>query len=668
MTPTPLATLPAGCVNILINGDFELDGSWIFGRDPIPAKYTGAQIHGGVRAVQLGNPPDSGVTNKVSFSSIRQHVVLPGRGLTAQLRWWHYYGTEEAVDPNPTAQSDRQEVMLLSPNGRALRIIRRVRNNDSGWVQDSADITEFMGQSFYLYFNVFNDSNGSRTWMYLDDVELSVCYPPATATAPPTATYTPSPTPTITPTPSITPTPTDTPTMTPTGPCSCASDTLNCSDFSTQPEAQACYNYCESTGHGDIHRLDGDNNGLACQSLPVTVTATLTPTPTPTPTDTPTLTPTPTGPCTCESDTYNCSDFSTQPEAQACYNYCKDTGHGDIHRLDGNNNGRACESLPMTVTASALVFPPAAAAAQAPQQAPAAVPLPGQASPVVPTLAPNQCIELVNNGDFEAAGPGWNLLAGADPPVYVTDNTFNHSGQAMQLGILGDMRNQKSISAVDQTIYLPAAAPSIVLSFRYYPIYDVPPGPGDLQYVDIYNALTGQFANRVLGVQQNDRTWLAKTFDLTALAGQPIRLFFAVNNDGVAGRTAMILDSVSIQACNITATVTPVPPTATAANTPVNDPSGLAATPTGDLGAALPGGSLAGRQLGPIRRGPHLVGALGCDCRVGRHLGRDRLCGLGHHRRVETAGLMTRPGKQYAKDGFAHEKSQRGQTRLNTPG
>lgn len=51
--------------------------------------------------------------------------------------------------------------------------------------------------------------------------------------------------------------------------------------------------------------------------------------------------------CKCDLNTYNCDDFQTHLEAQACYDYCVSLGKGDIHRLDGNDNdGSACESLP----------------------------------------------------------------------------------------------------------------------------------------------------------------------------------------------------------------------------------------------------------------------------------------------------------------------------------
>lgn len=44
-------------------------------------------------------------------------------------------------------------------------------------------------------------------------------------------------------------------------------DQYNCDDFATQPEAQKFF---ENAGgvKGDTNRLDGDKNGVACQSLP----------------------------------------------------------------------------------------------------------------------------------------------------------------------------------------------------------------------------------------------------------------------------------------------------------------------------------------------------------------------------------------------------------------
>ena len=49
--------------------------------------------------------------------------------------------------------------------------------------------------------------------------------------------------------------------------------------------------------------------------------------------------------CDCSSNIYNCDDFSTHAEAQTCFEFCGGVSN-DIHRLDGDSDGDACESLP----------------------------------------------------------------------------------------------------------------------------------------------------------------------------------------------------------------------------------------------------------------------------------------------------------------------------------
>ena len=103
----------------------------------------------------------------------------------------------------------------------------------------------------YQTYWLFNTSQGERFGPHLF-VEIVV--------------PTPTPTPTATPPPE--PPPQPPPPPEPSCPCSCTSDSKNCSDFSTQAQAQACYDCCKSAGYGDIHGLDGDNDGVACEGLP----------------------------------------------------------------------------------------------------------------------------------------------------------------------------------------------------------------------------------------------------------------------------------------------------------------------------------------------------------------------------------------------------------------
>lgn len=47
----------------------------------------------------------------------------------------------------------------------------------------------------------------------------------------------------------------------------------------------------------------------------------------------------------CSGNKYNCTNFKTQKEAQAAFDFCGGVKN-DIHKLDSNKDGQACESLP----------------------------------------------------------------------------------------------------------------------------------------------------------------------------------------------------------------------------------------------------------------------------------------------------------------------------------
>jgi hypothetical protein len=72
----------------------------------------------------------------------------------------------------------------------------------------------------------------------------------------------------LTPNITSTPFPTAVPSNTIEAVCACYGNIYNCDDFSTHNSAQRCYEYCISLGYGDVHRLDGDSDGSACEDLP----------------------------------------------------------------------------------------------------------------------------------------------------------------------------------------------------------------------------------------------------------------------------------------------------------------------------------------------------------------------------------------------------------------
>jgi hypothetical protein len=130
---------------------------------------------------------------------------------------------------------------------------------------------------FYLLLNPTTDNSSTPTPVFINtEPSPAILATPTSISSPvfvPTLTVTSLPPPTLAPT--WTPEPTFTPFVLPTlqivNPpantgCSCNSDTYNCSDFSSQSSAQACFNTCVAEGKGDIHRLDENNNGIACES------------------------------------------------------------------------------------------------------------------------------------------------------------------------------------------------------------------------------------------------------------------------------------------------------------------------------------------------------------------------------------------------------------------
>jgi len=49
--------------------------------------------------------------------------------------------------------------------------------------------------------------------------------------------------------------------------CDCDGPDLDCKDFLSHAEAQACYDYCLDMGYGDVFGLDRDGDGSACEAL-----------------------------------------------------------------------------------------------------------------------------------------------------------------------------------------------------------------------------------------------------------------------------------------------------------------------------------------------------------------------------------------------------------------
>ncbi|MBW7886267.1 MAG: M28 family peptidase [Caldilineaceae bacterium] len=206
-TPTPTPTSPPGdCIDLVVNGGFELSSSWQFGSTPFAAGYTSDYIYAGARSLRMGIPPES--ANRRAHSSAFQRITVPSNApAPLMLRFQERSGGQGDG-------YDYREVLLLNSNYSYLaKVTRSYGPGNDQWTPRAFDLTAYRGRTLVLYFNVYNNGTGSQMWNYVDQVTLGDCVAAST----PPAEETPSPTPTDeTPTATPSPEPTDgTPTATP---------------------------------------------------------------------------------------------------------------------------------------------------------------------------------------------------------------------------------------------------------------------------------------------------------------------------------------------------------------------------------------------------------------------------------------------------------------------
>jgi hypothetical protein len=186
------------CVELVRNRSFEWTAYWAHPNTPRPANYTTAAAHSGSRSMRLGIVPPTADT--YSHSSAYQAIQIPAGAPSPSLSFWYKAHSQEpprsdwknydwsSYDPSQVindgkttdkccGEVDWQEMLLLDENYRIVSggvVLRQVRN-DGLWKQVTYDLSPYKGMTIVLYFNVINDGDGQRTWMYVDDVSINLC-------------------------------------------------------------------------------------------------------------------------------------------------------------------------------------------------------------------------------------------------------------------------------------------------------------------------------------------------------------------------------------------------------------------------------------------------------------------------------------------------------------
>jgi len=159
-------TISAPSTQLIQNGGFEAGtlANWTAGGVYAPFT-TIAQKHGGAYSAQVG-ASSGGEPN--GDSSLSQTITLPSSATKATLTFWYWPSTTDTIT------YDWQEAQVQNSSGTLLAQIMKVCSNAHAWTQVNYDLTPYKGQTIRIYFNDHQDGYGDLTYMYLDDISVTV--------------------------------------------------------------------------------------------------------------------------------------------------------------------------------------------------------------------------------------------------------------------------------------------------------------------------------------------------------------------------------------------------------------------------------------------------------------------------------------------------------------
>jgi hypothetical protein len=160
---------PPASRQLLVNPGFESGtlSSWSSpGVAPAPA-VTNSWAHSGGYSARLGTVGTNGAEPS-GDSTVVQSVAIPSSANTATLSFWYWGATTDSVT------YDWQEAQVRDASGAKLAQVMRTASNTQVWTQVIFDATAYKGRTVQLWFNVHQDGYGDLTYMYVDDVSLSV--------------------------------------------------------------------------------------------------------------------------------------------------------------------------------------------------------------------------------------------------------------------------------------------------------------------------------------------------------------------------------------------------------------------------------------------------------------------------------------------------------------
>ncbi len=171
--------LPAMLKNFpfILNFDFETGTfeDWQAGGE-LKTSISTTEAHGGSRAALLGDPNYACAGVPLGKAWIRASLEVPDSP-TASLTFWYRTFT---YDANPDLTDEFDSFDVLVDGNLSLRYANQINIlscdilRDSGWQQQTIDLSTYRGQTITIEFQNHNRFDGNyNTWTYIDDIVLA---------------------------------------------------------------------------------------------------------------------------------------------------------------------------------------------------------------------------------------------------------------------------------------------------------------------------------------------------------------------------------------------------------------------------------------------------------------------------------------------------------------
>jgi hypothetical protein len=165
-TTTITLTVTAPSSQLIQNGGFETGtlANWTTGGVVAPTIST-VQKHSGTYSA-LDGASSGSEPNGDDF--LYQAITIPSTATKATLTFWYWPATTDTIT------YDWQEAQVQNTSGATLAQVMKVCSNAQAWTQVTYDLTSYKGQTVRIYFNDHQDGYGDLTYMYVDDVSVTV--------------------------------------------------------------------------------------------------------------------------------------------------------------------------------------------------------------------------------------------------------------------------------------------------------------------------------------------------------------------------------------------------------------------------------------------------------------------------------------------------------------